>query len=392
MKRWIWLIGFLLLLWIPLSTAQSSTLLAFLNGSGQLVVSSGDGSTRWIVTNPGQKIDQSAGFAWTQDGDLVFALSGTGIFVADPNTQQISPVETSDVATLSHLRGLSNRPNIPQPQGVSGDGQFAFIWSQGQYGMVSLNNNASIVLPIAGDLDARGSGIWADNAPIVAYWGFSGSSALSVFHPPTGNSLTIDSGSTVPIPPISWRPNSTQLVFRTATGDIMIADVGCIVNGCSENPLENGISVAPSSANHIQVAADQIYYVDREQVVGVDLNCVNNDTCLDSRFLIGQNVAPLSMMHVGGDRLVYTSYASAPNNPTDRSIQLVDLRCAPNCAPQTIINGAMAGLLSPSGDYLMVDVVGQGLNIVDFGTGSAVYLTDTLGGQLGLGLNTARWQ
>ena len=392
MKRRIWLIGLLLLVWIPLSTAQSNALLAFLNGSGQLVVSSGDGATRWIVTNPGQKIDQSAGFAWTTDGNLVFALSGTGIFVGDPNTGQISPADTSDIATLSHLRGLSNRPNIPQPQGVSADGQFAFVWSQGQYGVVSLNNNASNVLPIAGDLDARGSGIWADNAPIVAYWGFSGSSALSVFHPPSGNAITIDSGSTVPIPPIAWRTNSTQLVFRTATGDIMIADVGCVVNGCSGNPLESGIAIAPSSANHVQVTANHIYYVDGEQVVGVDLNCVNNNTCLDSRFLIGQNVAPLSMMHVGGNRLVYTSYSRDPNNPTDRSVQLVDLTCVPNCSPQSIINGAMAGLLSPSGDYLMVDVIGQGLNIVDFATGGAVFLTDTVGGQLGVGLNTARWQ
>lgn len=395
MKRNIWFVVLLLLIYIPLSTAQSDSLLAFLNGSGQLVVSSGDGATRWIVTNPGQVIDDSLGFSWTAEGDLTFALKGAGVYSGEPNTQAIVPVESGDMSNLSVLRGVTNRPNMIQSQGISSDGQYAFVADSGRYFLVALNTNDAIQLPITGNTTAQRSGIWADNAPIVAYWGVDGntsSTALSVIHAPTQNVIVADSGSSIPTPPIAWLPNTTGLIFRTATGDVQIADVGCVVNGCANNPLSNGIPVAPSSANHIQVADTHIYYVDGEQVIGVDLSCAGSSTCLDSGFVIGERVVPLSMIHASNDRLVYTSYTSNPNDPSDRTIQLVDLTCTPDCPSQPIYNGAVAGLLSPSADYLMVDIAGQGLNILQLSNGSLVYLTDTMGGQLGAGLTTARWQ
>jgi hypothetical protein len=360
-----------------------------------LVVSSGDGATRWIVTNPGQFIDESLGFAWTADGNLTFALTGMGVFSGTPNTQAIAAIDAEDVANMSYLRGLNSRPNIALPQGTSADGQYAFVSDSGRYFVVALGSNVSSQLPISSNGNDQSSGLWADNAPLVAYWGINNntsSTALSVLHAPTQNMIITDSGGSIPMPPIAWQPNTTRLIFRTATGDVQVADVGCVVNGCADNPLESGISVATSSANHIQVTASYVYYVDGEQVMGVDLSCVQSNSCLESRFVIGEAVVPLSMIHVSGDRLVYTSYASDPNNPSDRIVQLVDLTCTPNCPPQPILNGAMAGLLSPSAEYLMVDIVGQGLNILQVTDGSLVYLTDTMGGQLGAGLNTARWR
>ena len=394
MKRYIWLIGFLLLLWIPLSTAQSNSMLAFLNGSGQLVVSSGDGATRWIVTNPGQVVDDTLGFSWTADGNLTFALKGVGLFAGEPRTQSIAPIESDDLESLSYLRGLINRSNTEQPQGTSADGEYAFIADSNQYYIVTLANNAATQLPISGNGNAQSSGLWADSTPLVAYWGLdsNSSTALSVLHAPTQNMIVANSGSSIPMPPIAWLPNSTGLVYRTATGDVHIADVGCVVNGCTDNPLTSGFAVAPSSANHIQVTDSHIYYVDGEQLIGVDLSCVQSNNCLASRFVIGERVVPLSMIHASNDRLVYTSYTKDANNPSDRVIQLVDLTCTPDCKPQPILNGGMAGLLSPSADYLMVDIVGEGLNILQLSKGSLVYLTDTMGGQLGAGLNTARWQ
>ena len=394
MKRHIWLVGFLLLVWIPLSTAQSNSMLAFLNGSGQLVVSSGDGATRWIVTNPGQYVDDSLGFAWTAEGDLTFALKGVGLFSGEPRTQAIAPIESDDLANLSHLRGLTNRSNIIEPQGTSADGQYAFVADSNRYFIVDLDTNGATQLPISGNGNAQSSGLWADNTPLVAYWGLdsNSSTALSVIHAPSQNMIVANSGNSIPMPPIAWIPNSTILVFRTATGDVQIADVGCVVNGCSDNPLASGTAVAPSSANHIQVTDSAIYYVDGEQVIGVDLSCVQANNCLASRFVIGDHVVPLSMIHASNNRLVYTSYASNANNAADRIVQFVDLTCTPNCPPQAILNGAMAGLLSPSADYLMVDIVGEGLNILQLSKGNLVYLSDTMGGQLGAGLNTARWQ
>jgi len=367
-------------------------MLAFLNGSGQLVVSSGDGATRWIVTNPGQVIDESLGFSWTAEGNLTFALKGAGVYSGEPRSQAIAAVEAGDMADLSVLRGVSNRPNMIQSQGISPDGQYAFVADSGRYFLVTLNTNNAVELPISGNTTAQGSGLWADNIPLVAYWGDNTSgTALSVLDASTQNMIVADSGGSIPTPPIAWLPNTTGLVYRTATGDVQIADVGCVVNGCTNNPLTSGVLVAPSSANHIQVTDSHIYYVDGEQVIGVDLTCVQSDNCLESQFVIGEQVVPLSMIHASNDLLVYTSYTSNPNDPSDRTIQLVDLTCTPNCPPQPIYNGAVAGLLSPSADYLMVDIAGQGLNILQLSNGNLVYLTDTMG-QLGAGLTTARWQ
>lgn len=392
MKRHIWFVVLLSLLWIPITTAQTTPLLAFLNGSGQLVVSSGDGTTRWIVTNPGQQVDTTLGFSWTTDGNLVFALAGMGVFEGDPATQNIAQADMSDPVTLSYLRGLGNRPNISQPQGLSADGQFAFLADGSGYAIVNLNNNNVTALPLAGEMNAQSSGLWSDRAPFVAYWGIdsNNSTALSVVDAANLTSVSLQSGRSVPMLPIAWQPNSSQLVFRSATGDVLLADVSCLSAGCSGNPLDQGIAVAPSSANHVQVTATHLYFVDGEQIVSVDLTCVDSDSCLDSRQVLGNKAVPLSMIHVRNDRLVYTAYANNPNN--ERIVTLIDLTCAPDCQPQPIVNNAVAGLLSPDGDYLMIDSMDAGLNILDISGGSAVYLSETMGGQLGAGLTTARWR
>ncbi len=393
MKRQILFLFILLLVSVPLSSAQSNDLLAFLNGSGQLVVSSGDGNTRWIVTNPGQVIDSTLGFDWNAEGNLVFALEGYGAFEGDPSTQAINPLENAE--DLAFLRGLRNRPNDAQPNGVSADGRFAFAWSDGRYFVVPVGTTSGFQLPLVGKNDAQGSGLWADNTPLVAYWGFdndSGSTGLSIFNAQTNTDITALSGTSIPIPPIAWQPNSTRLVFRTGTGDVYLSDVGCLVSGCSANPLETAVPVAPSSASNVQVTADHIYYMDNQQIFGSDLSCASNNTCIDSRFVVGNNAVPLSMVHTNGNRLTYTAYASNPNDANDRIVQRVDLSCTPDCQPQSTLNGAMAGLLSASGNFLMVDINGQGLNILNISSGGLVYLTDTMGEQLGAGLTTARWR
>lgn len=392
MKRYIWFVVILLLLWIPVTTAQSTPLLAFLNGSGQLVVSSGDGATRWIVTNPGQQVDTSLGFAWTADGNLVFALSGMGVFEGDPATQNITQADTSDPAILAYLRGLGNRPTGAHPQGLSSDGRFAFVANGTNYAVVNLTTNNATALPLAGDNKDQNSGLWADNASLVAYWGVdnNGGTALSVVDAASLNSVALQSGRSVPMFPIAWLPDTAFLLFRSPTGDVMLADVSCLASGCSGNPLESGVIVAPSSANQLQVTASNLYYVDGEQLIGVDLTCVNDNSCLDSQQVLGDKVVPLSMMHVRNDRLVYTAYANNPN--TERIVMFLDLTCAPDCQPQPIVNNAMAGLLSPDGDYLMIDSLDAGLNILDISGGGSVYLTETMGGQLGAGLSTARWR
>lgn len=393
MRHRFGLLILVLLVWIPFSHAQSSSLLAFINSSGQLVVTSADGANRWIVTNPGQTISNTLGFAWTEDGDLLFALSDNSIYLADPSTQQLSAIE-NDFGAYARLNGFTNRPNIEQPQGISPDGDYAFLWSQGRYGLVELGTNSSVMLPANNNQGARGSGLWADRQPIVAYWGYddSNNSVLSVVDASTQNNVVLTGNSQIPITPIAWLPDSTLLLYRVSSGAGQIADVGCVASSCNSNPLDNGVTILPSTATNTQITDTHVYYVDGETVKGVALNCLSSNNCVETAFVIGQRVAPLTMMHVADGRMVYTSYANNPNTPTDRQLELVDLSCTPDCAPQTVLNGAVAGLLSADGNYVMLDIVNNGLNILSFSNGSLVYLSGSTGGQLGSGLNTALWQ
>ncbi len=384
-----------LLFIVPISYAQSDELLAFLNGSGQLVVSSSDGATRWIVTNPGQVVNETNGFGWDADGNLIFALDGFGIFSGDLTTQAITPIEATNAEQIAFLRGIPSRPNITQPNGLSADGAYAFVWAEGQYFTVSTSTASSTRLRLVGNNDNQSSGIWSDVAPFVVYWGTNndaGGTALAVWSPENETDIVLNSGGTIPIPPIAWLPDSTNLVFRTPTGDVHVTDIACLTSGCSENPLETGMLLAPSSANHIQVTTDRAYYVDSQVVYGVDLACLDNNNCLDSRFIVGENAVSLNMMHISGDLLVYTAFVNDPNDGTDRAVQLVDLTCTPDCRPQTALNGAVAGTLSPSNDFLVVDIVDEGLNILNLAGNGLAYLTDTMGGQLGFGLSSIAWR
>lgn len=387
-RFWLLVLGLIIAV-IPVS-AQNTPTLAFINNSGQLVVSSGDGNNRWIVTNPGQSLSNSLGFAWAQDGTLLFALNNNSLFQGTVANMGLNPVDTLP-EYIAPLQGFANRPNLPLPQGTSPDGNYAFVWSNGAYFLVDLRSNNNTQLIGSNEQTARISGLWADSTPLVAYWGFDGNSILSVTHAPSQNTISLSSNSQIPVTPLAWLPNSTRLLYRDQNGMGRLADVSCVSNGCGSNPLESGVNVLPASASSVQVDNNRAYFVDGETVKGVDLNCVNANNCLDSAFNIGTKVVPLSMMHVSGGRLAFTTYTNAANNPTDRTIQIVNTNCLPGCQPQTVLTSAVAGLLSPDGAYLMVDIADNGLNIVGLASGNVVYLSGSMGGQLGAGLVFARW-
>ncbi len=101
------------------AAAQSSTpLVAFANSSGQLIVSSGDGGYRWIVTNPGETLAGTT--AWTPRGDqLVFAVGSGGsasMRAANVSQQTISEIGQVGGALLS-LSADGSTLFIQQPDG-----------------------------------------------------------------------------------------------------------------------------------------------------------------------------------------------------------------------------------------------------------------------------------
>ncbi|MEP7294315.1 MAG: hypothetical protein ABI835_21175, partial [Chloroflexota bacterium] len=165
LRRVALLVIFCLLFSVLPALAQSAPLVAFINSGGQLIVSSGDGSYRWIVTNPGE----------TLAGDLAWSPAGNQLFYTIASSGAYS-LRAADVAqqAVSELGTLPGRL-----VSLSADGNFLFYQSDaGSYGSAALQTGAASELALSNDLGARYNGLWSNSLPLVAYWGFVGSSNL----------------------------------------------------------------------------------------------------------------------------------------------------------------------------------------------------------------------
>jgi hypothetical protein len=190
-----------------------------------------------------------------------------------------------------------------------------------------------------------------------------------------------------PIMPIGWQPGTSQLLYRDGTGVVRLADMSCLLSGCGGNPLETGVEFLPASAADVVLNGDWAFYRDGAGVYGLWLGCAASGTCAGSAVQLGGNAVPGTMMHAAGGLLAYTGYATDPNNAYDREVRVVSLGCVNSggCNAQSVLAGAVAGLVSPNGDSIVVEQVGAGLNILNLSALSTSYLSD--GGLI----TTARW-
>lgn len=410
---------------VPVS-AQGAPLVAFLNSAGQLVVSSGDGGYRWIVTNPGEMLVQPFGYTWSPDGDrLAFAVSSGGAVslraasVGAQSVSEIAQISSGQVmggawaggsvlvsaggqialldttsgasAPVSEMGAVSSgyasaRPNLPIPSALAGN-FLLYQQGDGRYAVAARDGSFAQPLNLTNDFDAPQSGLWSPSAPLVAYWGYSGSSALAVTNAGSGATVQLDSGRSAPIPPLAWV--GTRLIYRGADGLVRLADLGCLTNnGCAGDELSRGSELLPASADEVQTDGTWVFFLNGSAVQAVNLNCVGAGSCLSAAQTIGENAAPQARVHASGGTLVYTAYTSDPNNPNDREVRGVDLGCLNSgaCQPVTVLGGAVAGLVSPDGRYVIVEQLGSGLSSLDLASGNLAYLSDA-----GAPLLKARW-
>jgi hypothetical protein len=406
------------------ASAQGAPLVAFLNSAGQLVVSSGDGGYRWIVTNPGEQLVEPFGYSWSPSGDqLAFAVNVGGavsLRIASMASQrvveiaqasagvmggdwagnsllvsadwQISLIDTNSGAqTALGSGGVSSgyrsaRPNLPSGVSLS-DGYLLYQQGDGRYAVAALNGGFSQPLNVTNDFDAPQSGLWSSAAPLVAYWGYNGSSILAVTNASTGATVQLDSGRSAPIPPLAWA--GTRLIYRGADGLVRLADLACLNNNtCAGDELSRGVELLPATADEVQTDGTWIYFLNGDTVEVVNLNCVGAGDCLNAAQTLGGNAAPRTRVQAMGGTLVYTAYTSDPNNPNDREVRGVDLGClnGGGCNPVTVMGSAVAGLLSPNGRYVIIEQMGSGLSSLDLATGNTAYLSDA-----GAPLLKARW-
>jgi hypothetical protein len=355
---------------LPLAAQAGAPLVALVSSSGQLIISSGDGSSRWIVTNPGETI--TGIYAWS-GSQLIFGVdqggSTTALRRADAANQNVSDLGAVEGQALSML------PSAAAVFYRSRDGSYGMQATGGQ-----------LALPLTNDASAHYSGLWSDNGRLIAYWGYAGNSILAVTNVASGDTLTLDSGRSTPITPLAWRPGTTELIYRDASGTVRLTDLGCMMNSCGANPLENGTALASADAD-VVTDGRWLYFRSGNTIGAVNLNCVSADSCLNSAVTIAADAAPQSTLHVAGRTLIYTGYASNPNDPGDRQVQVVDLSClSSSCSPQTVLPGAVAGAISANGRYAVVEV-SQGLEALDLTSGTTAYLSDH-----GAPLDSAVWQ
>ncbi|MGQ9908145.1 MAG: TolB family protein [Candidatus Flexifilum sp.] len=417
------------------AAAQGGSFAAFVNPSGQLIVSDTTGGYRWIVTYPGEMLAAPIGYTWSPAGDrLLFAINlgaeislrvgsvatqsvieigrlpagsisggvwtpdGSGVFAA--SNDQIAYFDASGGGSAVLIAGggpvtlispyASDRPYLPRESSLSPDGRFLFYQTgDGRYVTAALDGSAVYPLAGANDSAARGSGLWADGAPLVAYWGYEATALLSVTHAATGATLTLDSGRAAPITPLAWFERAPILVYRDVTGFVRAADVGCLLSACGDNPLLAGVEFMPPTAADVQIISGYGIYRDGVNVYAVPTTCIFSGGCGAQTVLLAANAVPGLPIHAAGGRLAYTAFSADPNNPADRSATVVDLTCLNTgaCGGQPLISGALAGLLADDGRSLIVDGPG-GLSIVSLTGGTTVSLSDYSGGAL---LLTARW-
>lgn len=412
MLRKLWIL-FLLLIFVVPAQAQGAPLVAFVNSSGQLIVAGADGVTRWIVTNPGETLDPTLGYRWSPDGSALFHAVDLGgavslrtgdtasMTVAEiaqvngpvtggewgPNGTLLFGTEAGAVAGAQNVAGQVASPYSQSASSLAPDGSAVIFLQAGVYTLQRPDGSATVLGPSSNNgINAQ----WSDIAPIVAFSGQTdgGQHNLIVFNTANNNAVMLV-GTSLPMEPIGWVPNTTSLLYRDASGTIRIADVGCLQSGCPENTLETGVPILPASALDVQITTSFVAYRDGEQVLGVPLSCVQSQDCTARTAVLGTQAVQRAGVFVAGSQIIYTAYTSDASNPSDREVRSIDANCISNgyCQAVTLIPGAIAGRITESGAAMVADIIGAGLHIVNLGDGSTLYLTDSYADAL----QTAHW-
>jgi DNA-binding beta-propeller fold protein YncE len=400
------------------AAAQNAEPIAFLNGASQLIISDSLGSTRWIVTNPGEYLALPLGYALSPSGRLVFFAIDAGgtvsLRVGDTTTQtvteigQVSPGATGGTWSPDNARvyvaadgqlfafsatgggqplGQAAQLGTPFTQeradvrgGQSVGPTEALVFAAADTTLAVQGTAGTVPLALTGDLSGRDTALWADDVPLVALSGYTPNAALAVANADTGETALLQSDRTAPVTPLAWVADTTTLLYRDLDGVGRAANFSCLLVGCTSDPFAAAVAVLSPTASDVQTTTDHIFYRDNGALYGVQSACIAAGACTGAAVLVGQ-LAPGTGYSVRGGRIAHTTPES--------TVVLTDAACIGTgvCAGQALVSG-IAGVFSPSGSAITVEGVEIGLAVVDLTTGSVVGLAEWTGGQL---LPFARW-
>jgi hypothetical protein len=396
--RWLGLLIVALLVVGSVMAQAGNPWVAFVNESGQLVVTDANGASRWIVTNPGEKLHPVLGYTWAPDGThlLVATQDGGGALLrlGDVNSQTLTDFGRLDGSYLSG--GVWQNNNTV----LFSDGQAVYAVTQQNQTPVGVGELASPfadmvnptlpsnVLPLSllsgqyalGDAilpgdQANGRSLWASNAPLVAYGAFDedGASAVFIANAQSGTTIRFNSGGRTPIFPEGWLANTSQLLFRDGAGQIRWVDVSCLQSSCGSDPFASSVVILPASASEVQASASQLLYRDQDQIWRTSLNCIQQQNCYDTAQQVGSNAAPRTPLLVRGSTALYTAYGASQMDTSDRTVYGLDLNCG-DCVAQPLVSNATAVSLDASGQNAVVESAGQGIALLRVNDLSQVYL------------------
>lgn len=359
-------------LFAPATAAQSNSPLAYTNSGGQLVVTRPATDFRWIVTSPGEPLLTTVDLAWSPDGGrLLFAVGAGGGYslrVADLNSQQVIEVlagagnvsggawtASGDVlvATAEGVQQITpgGEAVLRVPGGsapsVSPDGTL-FIARTGS-GFVAAPTNPAVAfesLPGSNpNLQAAGIGVWAQNAPLTAYWGVANDGTTTVILANLNSLETFpeSSGTSVPVTPLTWVPGGAVLIYRDA-GGVRAQDASCLLSGGCGTPPEP-VTLLPVNAQDVAVTdtGAVAYTLDGTRFVAGG-GCITAGNCT-------ANAVPLGSVQPGTSAFTRAN-VTAFTRAGDGAVQRVDVGCAlgggANCAGNGGAVGVVVGL-SPDG-------------------------------------------
>ncbi len=380
---------------IAIHAQANSDLLAYVNSSQQLVVVSGDGGFRWIVTNPGEFLADPVGYTWSPDGDRIFfavqqggsvslrvgdvntqswneianvpagivggewSADGRGVLIGSGGTIRLYDADNGDV--LREISGLeppvvlvspfSEAPNfLPYGRSLSPDGESIIFQAglNGRYFVGRFDGSVpTLAAPLNNDPAPRYSALWSDDGSAVAYWGYDsdGTSVIAVTDVDSQTTVTLDSGRAIPVTLLGW--SGDVLVYRDSANRVLAARA-------PDQPLESGVQLLPPDALDIMVVNGGALFRTDSAIQSVGASCVDTGDCLD-RLNVLVNDAAAMPFEVRFGTIVYT----AQNGAVVTSDGLNVFAFA----------GASAGVLSPGGAYVALDLNG-GLSIANTLDGS----------------------
>jgi hypothetical protein len=392
-------------LFVPTAAAQGNTpQLAYVNSGGQLVIASADGAARWVVTNPNEALVNSAALAWSPNGQqLFFAVNtGSGVSARAANIRSQSVTELGIVngnvsggewasnnneVIFNNSGGIVSATNgsanvlvaggqLTSGQALSQDGRFLFYHNGNGYSLAAANGSNAATLPGRNDATAAGVGLWTDSGAVVAYWTYTnnGTAALNVTNAANGQTLTIDSGTSVPITPLAWLPNSQTLLYRSAAGVIAV-DASCVRNGCNDNPAQT--AVLPVTAANVTVTTSGVMiFTGNGAVFGVDVQCVRNGNCANNAVSAGSTASNARVVAAG--RIAAFTGANG-------TVNALNLNCVSSgeCSPTALgISGNVLSI-APNGGHVIVSS-GATMNVIDLSNPAAVVALSGVGGNSAL--------